>query len=84
VRGWKTKLQLLDLEPHQRLECRCKACGYVWYELPVNHLTNTYRRQLYLDQFEIRLSCQQWNCKGGIVISLTNEHETEGFQGGLA
>ena len=82
--GWKAKLQLLDMAPHQRIECRCKSCSYVWYELPAHHLHKSHVRQLCLDQFERRLRCQQWNCKGRIVIALTNEGETEGFQGGLA
>ena len=82
--GWKAKLQLLDMDPDQRIECRCKTCRYVWYERPSKHLSHAYRRQLYLDEFESRLSCQQWACKGNIAISLNNESETEGFQGGLA
>lgn len=82
--GWKTKLQLLDIEPKQKIECRCKSCGYVWYEQPIHYLHKSYMSQLYLDQFESRLRCRQWNCKGRILIALNNEHETEGFQGGLA
>jgi len=41
-------------------------------------------RQLFMDEFEARLHCKQWNCKGRIKIALSNEAETEGFQGGLA
>jgi len=41
-------------------------------------------RQLCLDEFEKRLRCRQWKCLGTIKIALTNEDETEGFQGGLA
>jgi len=41
-------------------------------------------RQLFLDEFEARLHCKQWSCKGRIKIALSNEAETEGFQGGLA
>lgn len=82
--SWKSKLQLLDLDGTERIECRCKGCGYVWYEMPAYHLHKSHMRQLYLDQFEKRLRCSQWSCKGAICIALTNEGETEGFQGGLA
>lgn len=41
-------------------------------------------RQLFLDEFEEKLKCKQWACRGKIKIALTNEDETEGFQGGLA
>ncbi len=82
--GWKTKQQLLDMEPNQKIECLCKGCGYVWYEMPAHHLHKSHMRQLCLDEFEKRLRCQQWKCKGKIMIALANEHETEGFKGGLA
>jgi len=82
--AWKKQLQLLDIDPSQRIECRCTGCRYVWYELPSSHLHKSHMRQLCLDEFEKRLYCRQWNCKGRIVIALNNEQETEGFQGGLA
>lgn len=82
--SWKTKLQLLDMDGSERIEARCCKCAYVWYELPAYHLHKSHMRQLFLDEFEARLRCKQWNCKGAIKIALTSEDETEGFQGGLA
>ena len=81
--SWKSKIQLLDLDGTARIEARCKGCSYIWYEQPSSHLHKSHMRQLYLDEFEKRLRCKQWNCKGDICIALTSDKETEGFQGGL-
>ena len=81
--SWKTKLQILDFESDDRLEARCKSCGYTWYETPCFYYHKSHMRQLYVDEFEKKLQCKQWNCKGEICVSLTTEYETEGFQGGL-
>ena len=82
--SWKTKLQILDMDSTDRLEARCRSCGYVWYELPCAYAHKSHIRQLYLDEFEARLRCKQWGCGGRITIAKTSEGETEGFQGGLA
>jgi len=80
---WKAEIQLLDLDHKDRLEACCKKCGYTWYELPEGYFHKPYIAQLFLDEFEAKLGCKQWNCKGEIRIALSNEAETEGFQGGL-
>ncbi|MEP6342083.1 MAG: hypothetical protein ABJ275_02110 [Maricaulaceae bacterium] len=82
--SWKTKIQILDIDSGVRLEARCRTCSYVWYEKPCAYFHKSHIRQLYLDEFETRLRCKQWGCKGAITIAMTNESETEGFQGGLA
>ena len=81
---WKSRIQILDLGKDDRIESTCKSCGYTWYEFVSHYLDRRYLRQLYLDEFEARLKCQQWGCKGKIRIALSSEAETEGFQGGLA
>jgi len=81
---WKQNLQILDFSSDDRLEARCKKCGYTWYEAPCVYAHKSHIRQLFVGEFEKRLCCKQWNCKGSICLSMTTEHETEGFQGGLA
>ncbi len=81
--SWKSQIQILDLGIDDRIESTCKSCDYTWYEFASDYLVRSYLRQLYLDEFETRLKCQQWNCKGKIRIALSNEAETEGFQDGL-
>ena len=80
---WKTNIQLSDVDPSERIEATCKTCGYSWYELPQTHLEKRRNKYLFLDEFETSLQCRQWGCRGSIRIALTNEAETEGFQGGL-
>ena len=82
--SWKKQLQLLDFDTHDRLEARCGRCGYTWYEEPVVYAHKSHIRQLFVDEFEKRMRCKQWNCSGKIMLSLTHQDETEGFQGGLA
>lgn len=80
---WKRQLQILDFDSGDRLEARCKSCGFTWYEMPCVYYHKSHIRMLYVDEFESQLKCKQWNCKGDIYVSATTENETEGFQGGL-
>ena len=82
--SWKRQLQLLDFETDDRLEARCCKCGFTWYEQPVVHLNKSHLRMLYVDEFENKLRCKQWNCSGNIKLAQSHNEETEGFQGGLA
>ena len=82
--SWKTKIQLLDMNGDDRIEALCHKCGYHWYEFPSVYLHKSHMRQLGLDEFEARLKCKQWNCRGRIKIALSSDAKTEGFQGGLA
>lgn len=81
---WKQNLQISDFESGERLEARCKHCEYTWYEEPILYFHKSHIRMLFVDEFEKRLRCKQWNCKGSICISITTDGETEGFHGGLA
>ena len=82
--SWKEQLQLLDFDSDVRLEARCSKCGYTWYEQPCLYYHKSHLRMLYVDEFENKLRCKQWNCRGKIKLAQTSEEETEGFQGGLA
>ncbi len=82
--SWKTQLQILDFEHEDRLEARCTRCGYTWYEQPCVYYHKSHIRQLYVDEFESRMRCKQWNCQGSIKLAQSHNEETEGFQGGLA
>lgn len=74
---------MLDFGGDDRCEARCKGCGYTWYEIPVVYFHKSHIRMLYGEKFEKRLRCKQWNCRGEVTVALSNEAETEGFQGGL-
>ena len=82
--SWKRQIQILDFESDARLEARCSACGYTWYEHTVVYAHKSHIRQLFVDEFERKLCCKQWSCKGSIRLAKSHSEETEGFQGGLA
>ncbi|MDP8996861.1 MAG: hypothetical protein M3O03_07645 [Pseudomonadota bacterium] len=50
--NWKTNLQVRDLEPTQRLEVTCKACGHVHYLTRKQIMLSPDREFLYLDKIE--------------------------------
>ncbi len=84
--SWKDQIQLLDLDDNTALEASCKSCGYSWY-VPATH-KDRQERQLFLSEFEARLTCPQRTCpqyhrQGKIRIALASNNDTEGFQGGL-
>lgn len=81
--SWKTKIQLQNLGRYERIEVTCKSCGYSWYEFN-NSALLIRMRQLYLDEYEAGITSHQRGCHSGVRIALSNEAETEGFQGGLA
>lgn len=80
--SWKTKIQLSDLAHNERIEITCKSCGYSWYAFNSSALLIR-MRQFYLDEYEAAVRCRQRGCGSKVRIALSNETETEGFQGGL-
>ncbi|MFK7902186.1 MAG: hypothetical protein AB8B49_05010 [Nitratireductor sp.] len=82
--NWQTQLQLIDLEPSQKLEVTCKQCGHSRYEDPQKLITTYGLDFAYLDEVAKVLTCQKRGCSGAVRIALSAEAETEGFVGGLA
>lgn len=81
---WKTELQLIDLDPQQKIEVTCKSCGHSHYETPLLLITKYGLDFHYLDEVERRLTCHNRGCRGAVRIALTHAGDTEGFVGGLA
>ena len=82
--NWKTNLQVLDLEPAQRLEVTCKSCGHVHYLTRPQIETSPERGFLYLDEVERETICTARGCRGAVRISIVRKGETSGFVGGMA
>jgi hypothetical protein len=82
--NWKTSLQVLDLEPTQRLEVTCKACGHVHYLTRAQIEKSPERGFLYLDEIERETVCRARGCRGAVRIALARNGETSGFVGGMA
>lgn len=81
--SWKTNIQLIDLDPNQKLEVTCKSCGHSRYERVFLLCTKMGMGFEYLDEVERKLFCQKAGCQGAVRIALTNKSEVEGFIGGL-
>lgn len=82
--NWKSSLQVLDLDPTDKLEMTCRRCGHVRYITQSELLRRTGTAQLWLDEVERRARCRQRSCEGEMRMALTRLGDTSGFVGGLA
>lgn len=83
--GWKTTLQVRDLDPGQRLEMLCRVCGHVHYlTLPDIERQGRDRGFLYLDELERQTVCRRRGCHGTVRLAIVRTGETSGFVGGMA
>lgn len=82
--NWKSSLQVLDLEPGDRLELTCRTCGHVRYLTGATLLARRGAAQLYLDQVESRARCTQRGCGGAMRMAMPRRGDTSGFVGGIA
>ncbi|MBI4274628.1 MAG: hypothetical protein HY659_08010 [Rhizobiales bacterium] len=82
--NWKTDLKLSDLDAATAIEVVCKRCGLARYETPAQLITQEGFSNLYLDEVEYTLHCQDRFCRGGVRISLIHDDKNEGFVGGMA
>jgi hypothetical protein len=88
--SWKTKLQLSDLSPPERIEMICTGCGYVSKIHPGDPIIETYGH-LYLDELEARARCKghairgtRGGCNSPMRLLLCSNSETHAFQAGIA
>lgn len=82
--NWKSSLQVLDLEPGDRLELTCRKCGHLRY------LTGSFLQarkgadRLYLIEVESRARCTVRGCNGTMRMAMPPTGEASGFVGGIA
>ena len=83
--NWKANLQILDLDPEQRLEATCKDCGHVHFITPAQVIRQGAERSfLYVDELERETICKARGCRGQVRLAMVRSGETSGFVGGLA
>lgn len=82
--NWKSNLQVLDLEPADRLELVCRKCGHLRYLTGAQLNERKGAARLYLHEVEARARCKQRGCSGTMRMAMPHSGETSGFVGGIA
>ena len=81
---WADGMQVLDLEPGDRLEMVCRRCGHLHYVDVAMLQADARSRRLYLSEVAARGRCKARGCDGTVRMSLPRPHKTSGFVGGIA
>ncbi|HEY9091770.1 hypothetical protein [Parasphingorhabdus sp.] len=82
--NWKRNIQVLDLEPSDRLELLCRKCGKLRWLTGEELLSRPDAKYLWLEDVERRARCRQRGCGGTMRMAMPGEGETSGFVGGIA
>ena len=82
--GWKSQIQVRDLDDGQRLEMTCRSCGHVHYLTKAMICVSPERDFLYLDEVEKETICKARSCRGSVRMAIQSNSKTSGFVGGLA
>ena len=78
--SWKRNIQLLDLDPGERMEVLCRRCGQTSYLTPP-HMGKPH---LYLDEAEAALQCARRGCGGAVLLAMSTQGAGVSFSGGIA
>ena len=81
---WKAEIQLLDLDPDERVEITCRRCGRVTFARAAQLACTLGDRQLFLDEVEARLLCSVSWCAGPVVIAIPITDPGATFAGGMS
>lgn len=82
--NWKSALQVLDLEPSDRLLLLCRKCRKHRYITGEELQARGGAARLWLYEVEERARCRQRGCNGAMRLSWPSMGETSGFVGGIA
>jgi len=82
--NWKSNIQVLDLEPGQRLELTCRRCGRVRFLTGAELQARNGAARLWLNEVELRARCRQRGCGGTMRMALPRPGDTSAFVGGIA
>lgn len=83
-------LRLGDYVEGYRFACRCRACGFAWYERPGELLERSgFHDRMRLDEVAAALRCRRERDhtrrpRAGVTVLPLRERRTHHFVGGLA
>ena len=78
--SWKRNIQLLDLDPVERMELHCRRCRQSSYLTP----PDMGDPQLFLDEAEAALVCARRHCGGSVLVAMSTQGAGVAFSGGIA
>jgi hypothetical protein len=82
--NWRSNIQILDLEPDDRLELTCRKCGIFRWLTGAELLARKGKERLTLGEVEKRARCRQRGCGGTMRLAMPAPEDTAGFVGGIA
>jgi hypothetical protein len=82
--NWKTNIQILDLEPGDRLELTCRKSGTLRWLTGEELQSRKGKERLSLGEVERRAKCRQRGCGGAMRLAMPAPQDTAGFVGGIA
>ena len=82
--NWRSNIQVLDLEPDDRLELTCRSCGRMRWLTATELLARREAARLTLGEVEARARCRQRGCHGHMRLAMPSPQDTAGFVGGIA
>lgn len=82
--NWRSNIQILDLEPGDRLELTCRNCGTLRWLTGQELKSRKGKERLTLGEVERRAKCRQRGCGGAMRLAMPAPQDTAGFVGGIA
>ena len=82
--SWKCEIQLLDLDPAERVEITCRRCSRVTLTGAAQLARTLGDRRLFLDEVEAQLLCSISWCAGPVVVAIPITDSGATFAGGMS
>lgn len=90
--SWKDNYRLYDMDENQPIDLQCKRCGTMRKYRRDSAIEAMQRqglsyhdaRQLYPSEFEQRVKCRVFRCRGAMRLEMPMQHKISAWIGGMA